>query len=86
MKKITTTAGHIAYEVTAAETHRLGGLGICDDCNANPPHGYLISVMNHFQCPECFEDWCNRTVCYDEDAPIEAKNAEYYELMIPLEA
>lgn len=84
MKKLQTKAGLIAYHTTAAETTLIGGMGICDECGKAPPDGYLVPVLNHWQCPECFKDWAERAKYYPEDEPFERKNAAYYEARIPL--
>lgn len=84
MKKIRTKRGLIAYHTTAAETTLIGGMGICDECGAAPPDGYLVPVLNHWQCPDCFRDWAGRAKYYPEDAPFERRNARYYESRIPL--
>lgn len=84
MKKIKLPIGHIAYEATASEATNLGGLGICDDCGKHAYHGYLVPVLNHYQCPECFKDWSSRAKYYPEDVPFEQEVAKYYESRIPL--
>lgn len=84
MTKTTTKAGHIAYSVAAAETAKLGGLGICDECNEYAPTGFLVPVLNHYMCPSCFKYWCSVARYYPEDRPVEARNAKYYEAVIGL--
>ncbi len=83
MKKLVTKKGHIAYEATDFETRLLGGCGVCDECNCHAPTGYLVPVLNHYQCPECFEKWSNRATYYPEDTPVEQGTAAYYESVIP---
>lgn len=56
MKKFTTKQGYIAYACTAAETAYLGGMGICDDCGKSALSGFLVPVLNHYMCPDCFEE------------------------------
>ncbi len=85
MIKTTTKNGLIAYECTAVETVLLGGCGICDDCGNYAPTGYLVPVLNHYQCPECFAEFNLRAKRYPEDAHIEARTAAYFEDLIPLE-
>ncbi|MFZ7120720.1 MAG: hypothetical protein ACOWWH_07195 [Eubacteriaceae bacterium] len=85
MKKIKTKCGHIAYLTTRAEISKLGGFGICDSCNQEADAGYLIPVMNRWLCPACYKKWNERATFYLEDLPIEKKNADFYESMIPLE-
>lgn len=84
MKKITLENGLIVYKTSAVETMNLGGLGICDDCGKGALHGYLVPVLNHYQCPECFKAWSTRAKYYPEDAQFEKSTAEYYESKIPL--
>jgi len=84
MKKITLKNGLIAYETSAVETMNLGGIGVCDDCGKGAIRGYLVPVLNHYQCPDCFKDWSARAKYYPEDAPFEKRTAEYYESRIPL--
>lgn len=84
MKKMHTKSGLIAYKTTTEEIQRIGGIGICDECGkASFEGGYLIPVLNHWQCPDCFDEWQQRAKYYPEDEPIEARNASYYEAMIP---
>lgn len=52
MKALRTKRGLIAYHTTAAETTLIGGMGICDECGKASPDGYLVPVLNHWQCPE----------------------------------
>jgi len=84
MKKIKTKIGYIAYETTSQVTELLGGRGICDECNCFAPVGYLVPVLNHYQCPKCFKEWSSRGNYYPEDIPIEQRNAAYYESVIPV--
>lgn len=85
MKKILTKNGLIAYKTTLPEIQSIGGLGICDECGSfHPEGGYLIPVLNHWQCQKCFNDWKEHAKYYPEDAEFEAKTAKYYETKIPL--
>ena len=50
MKKFYLENGLIAYETTALEITRLGGLGICDECgkkHKSHERGYLVPILNH---------------------------------------
>ncbi len=85
MKKRKLTCGLTYYTATASETMLLGGSGICDDCGQPAAKGYLVPVLNHYQCKECFEGFRMRAKYYPEDEPIEQKNCRYYEQMIPME-
>ena len=82
MKKMRLSNGLIAYKVTRAELYELGGVGVCDSCNALRSEGYLVPVLNRWMCLQCFDKWKARCVAYPEDACIEAKNCEYYESKI----
>lgn len=84
MLKFHIKCGLIAYKTSTAEIQSIGGLGICDECGKfHPEGGFLVPVLNHWQCKECFDDWKSRAVNYSEDAPYEAKRAAYYEAVIP---
>ena len=85
MKKIKTSVGYTAYQATAYETALLGGAGICDHCGEFADEGYLVPVLNHYMCPECFKDWEQRGRFYPEDLPVEQRTIAYYEAMIPVE-
>ncbi len=85
MKKLRSPAGLIAYKTTTEEIYSIGGLGICDDCGTfRADGGYLVPVLNHWMCEECFNDWSGRAKFYPEDAKFELKTAEYYEARIPI--
>lgn len=84
MEKFHTKSGLIAYKTTVEEIMSIGGLGICDECGEfSFDGGFLVPVLNHWQCKECFEDWQSRAKYYPEDAPFEARYARYYENVIP---
>lgn len=85
MKKFTTKQGYTAYTCTAAETAYLGGMGICDDCGKSALSGFLVPVLNHYMCPDCFEKWQSSGRFYPEDLPSEARTAAYYEYRIPMD-
>lgn len=85
MKKCKLECGLTYYEATRPEIARLGGIGYCDECNEIAEKGYLVPVLNHYMCEECFEDWKKRAKKYPEDLYIEIKNCAYYERMIPLD-
>lgn len=84
MKKLKTRVGYIAYKVTRAEICKIGGFGICDTCNSTSESGYLVPVLNRWLCPTCYEDWESYATYYEEDIPIERKNSEYYERVLPI--
>ena len=85
MRKFKTKNGYIAYKTTTAEIMITGGRGICDECGTfHPEGGYLVPVLNHWQCEECFNDFQEKIGYYPEDIPFERSRAAYYEKMIPL--
>jgi len=84
MKKIKTAVGYTAYETTAIETTKLGGIGVCDECNKFAASGYLVPVLNHYQCPKCFDSWNKRAKYYQEDIEFETQTESYFESKIPL--
>lgn len=86
MFKIKSKCGYTVYKATAFETMRLGGIGVCDECNTTSFEGYLVPVLNHYMCPECYKDWDARVEYYAEDIPREQRTADYYEANIPLRA
>lgn len=75
--------GLIYYEATALETAYLGGFGICDDCGKYSETGYLVPVLNHYQCPCCFEEFIEFAKHYPEDDIYELETSLYFESMIP---
>lgn len=60
------------------EVLMLGGVGVCDWCNDTSKTGYLVAVLNHWYCDECFHEWYQRAIFYDEDVSIETKNFNYF--------
>lgn len=84
MKKCKMECGLTYYEATRPEIARLGGIGICDECNEIAENGYLVPVLDHYMCEHCFEDFRKRAKCYPEDLSFEYRNCLYYERMIPL--
>ncbi|MBQ9092266.1 MAG: hypothetical protein IJY52_08385 [Anaerotignum sp.] len=85
MKKTKLNCGHAAYEVSRVEVMRLGGFGICDNCNTTAETGYLVPVLNRWLCPKCYEEFNKSANFYQEDMWVEEKNCRYYESMIPME-
>ncbi len=84
MEKSKLANGLVYYKATAAETALLGGYGICDECSAPAPEGYLVPVLNHYQCEECFKSWAARAKNYPEDRGFELRRMTYFEAMIPM--
>lgn len=78
MRKIKSRVGYLVYEVTAQDTVKLGGQGICDTCGKPSPKGYLVAVLNSYLCPKCYEVWDARSLMYSEDMPLERKREAYF--------
>lgn len=85
MKKFTMRCGHIAYKARWIDTIYIGGYAICDDCGEDTAQGYLVPVLNHYQCPYCFKEFEEHAKYYPEDLWFERKISEYWEKMIPLD-
>ena len=85
MIKLKTENGHIAYLTSMSDLCRIDSLGICDECGKPSLVGYLVPVLNHYQCPHCFDEWRADAKFYPEDTPVEKRRAQYYESCIPLE-
>lgn len=52
--------------------------GICDHCNKMAVNGYLVSVLNHYLCEDCYKEWMGYAENYPEDQHIERKNMDMY--------
>lgn len=85
MIKLKTESGYIAYRTDSFDLMRIGSPGICDECGQPSAVGYLVPVLNHYQCTKCFNRWSSTAKYYPEDTEIEARRARYYESYIPLE-
>lgn len=79
MKKFGSKQGYTVYKVRREQLALIGGLGICDECNDTPDFGYLVPVLNHYQCPKCFEEWNNNHSYYYDDIDFQNKYAKIYE-------
>ena len=83
MKETKTKKGHIVFEVQAEETFKLGGLGICDECyDIVYGTGYLVPVLNNFQCPNCHKEWIGFANYYEEDKEFEEKMANFFRTVL----
>lgn len=74
--------GFKVLKMSLEEVNSIGGLGICDFCNAASHEGYYIAVLNMWYCPKCYKEWISRAKYYPEDASIENKNFEYMKEML----
>lgn len=63
---------------------KLGGFGICDNCNMASNIGYYVAVLNRWFCPKCYNEWYEYATHYPEDARIENKNFEHFKIMIDI--
>jgi hypothetical protein len=84
MEKIKIPNGLFAYRATAEDTFKIGGFGTCDDCGQFAAKGYLVPVLNHYQCPRCFHEFKSSAKNYPEDLPFQQRTMEYFESKIPL--
>ena len=84
MEKFKMECGLIAYRASATETYEFGGAGICDECGEFAPHGFLVPVLNHYQCESCFQEFNARAIAYPEDAEIEKRYASWFEQNNPI--
>lgn len=84
MEKIKIPNGLFAYRATAEETFKIGGFGTCDECGQFAAKGYLVPVLNHYQCPKCFREFKYYSSNYPEDLPFQQRTMEYFESKIPV--
>jgi hypothetical protein len=84
MKKFKSKVGWVVYEATAEDTLKLGGLGICDNCNNYSPTGYLVAILNSYLCPECYKKWDAGARFYPEDVPVEKQHIAYFDHVFKL--
>ena len=86
MIKVKTKNGLTAYFTTIGEINSIGGLGICDDCGSMPRlGGYLVPILNNWQCPDCYEEWQARAKRYPEDDEFEQEMIKYYESVLEVD-
>ncbi len=72
----------IVFETSLDECLSWGGIGVCDHCNKKASTGYLVAVLNHWVCKECYDNWLINAINYPEDRPYEKKTAERYKLLL----
>ena len=77
--------GFRVIKTSNTECIEWGGAAVCDHCNGTASFGYLVSVLNHWICPECFKDWYNRAKRYTDDIPYEEKKFEYFSIVLDIE-
>ena len=78
-RKFINEKGFTVYETNIVEIMEFGGYGICDYCNGAALKGYLIPVLNHYYCEECYNNWLERAEYYEEDRWFEERKIEYYD-------
>lgn len=53
---------------------KYGGTGICDFCNKKvKTHGYYIAVLNDFVCEDCYKEFIDEAIHYEQDKAFEEK-------------
>ena len=82
MTKGKTQVGYIYLKTSVEECSKWGGMGICDHCNQASSEGYLVPVLNHWLCPDCFNSWAKRATYYPEDIDYESRTTAYYERIL----
>lgn len=55
-----------------------GAVGICDRCNQAHYIGYYVAVLNRWYCSECYSEWMETAIRYEEDVRYEDSNFETY--------
>lgn len=68
-----TKQGYSYLPVTREEMLSWGGLAVCDSCNQNMSHGYLIYILNSCYCARCFNEWQERAHHYPEDLQLQER-------------
>lgn len=83
-KIIESNKGFKLIECSIAETTNFGGMGICDRCNSASFKGMIIPVLNHWYCPECFEEWHRTAENYPDDRGFETKVFNHFKKIFNL--
>ena len=63
----TTPQGFTYLPVTRENCLNWGGFGVCDSCNQNMMHGYLVHVLNSCICSRCLNEWIERSSHYSKE-------------------
>ena len=86
MKKFLIKCGYTVYQSTPDECAAVTvGIGVCDFCTNLPKQTdpmYIIPVLNGTMCKDCFEDWKQRAVFYDEDLEFEKHFIKLFEQLL----
>ena len=76
----TTPRGFTYLPVSYLDCLSWGGFGICDFCNQNMQHAYLVFVLNSCICSKCFNEWIERSKSYpQEDVDYDLHIQEQYQ-------
>lgn len=81
MNKLIQTDTRTGYTYLPVERHHMlnwGGLAVCDYCNQNMMHGYLVFVLNSCICSRCLNEWLARATIYPEDLQFQHVNQDYW--------
>jgi hypothetical protein len=83
-KIVENSKGFKIIEISDRECkEKIGGLGICDDCNKDFQTAFYVAVLNHCYCQKCYDSWMTRAINYDSDKPIENKNFKWMLNRVP---
>ena len=77
-KIIDNPKGFKVIETSMTECIDMGGMAVCDNCNQCSDKGYLIAVLNSWFCPQCYNEWMEEAVRYEDDVIYEHKTFNYY--------
>lgn len=77
--------GFKVIETSMTECISMGGMAICDSCNQCSVKGYLIAVLNHWMCPECYNEWLEEAVWYEEDVVYENRTFNNYKRILKID-
>lgn len=81
MKRVKNEKDFKVFRVSIMEAHRLGWGDICDQCNdmMSGDRMFIPVLCQRCLCPECYNEWINKTTHYEEDIPYENREAEDFE-------
>lgn len=81
MNKLIQTDKRTGYTYLPVEHRHMlnwGGFGVCDYCNQNMMHGYLVFVLNSCICSRCLNEWLDRANIYPEDLAFQEANQQQW--------
>lgn len=83
IQKFKIEEGYVAYKMRKLDAIIIfNSLGICDYCAESDVCGYYIPVLNCYYCEECFNDWKDRCIYYEEDIWYENLNIKFVDKVI----